>query len=621
MCGISGIYGLDGADFSAQLKRMTDVQAHRGPDASGMYTDDAVALGHNRLSIIDLDERANQPMISDDGNWVIVFNGEVYNYAEIKKLLPDYPFKTDSDTEVVLAAWKTWGEHCVHQFNGMFAFAIWNKANQELFLVRDRLGIKPLYVHVGDQVVFGSEVRTLLASGLVPRKLSRSYLAEYLKYQTVHAPRTLVEGVTLVPPGHYLKLAEGEMEEKQYWSLSERAERFTGDKAKAEQTIREKFVQSVERRLISDVPLGAFLSGGIDSSLITGVVSGELGKKISTFSVTFNEEEFSEAPFARQVAKKFGTDHHEIKLTPEDFLQEIPAALSAMDHPSGDGPNSYVVSKVTREKGITVALSGLGGDELFAGYPFFTRYLQLQDKKWMLSFPRGFRSIAGQALRKLKPGVSSDKIAELLNQGYLDLAHAYPVNRRVMADKDIRSLLGSSTVPADPLALEIDGFFAFGQAGSRLPDLSKVSVTEISTYMQNVLLRDTDQMAMASALEVRVPFLDHQLVEWVLGVPDSIKYPHSPKKLLIDSFAGLLPDEIVNRPKMGFVLPWQNWLKKELLPVAEESLGYLKEVNALNGAALDQLLQRFLNDDPSITWSRIWPLVSLGFWLKNNELE
>jgi asparagine synthase (glutamine-hydrolysing) len=373
---------------------------------------------------------------------------------------------------------------------------------------------------------------------------------------------------------------------------------------------------AVERRLVADVPFGAFLSGGIDSSAVVGMMSRVSSEKVRTFSVTFNEGEFSEAVYANIIAKKFNTDHTEIKLTANDFLTELPFALDAMDHPSGDGPNTYVVSKATRKAGITMALSGLGGDELFCGYDIFKRSYQLEKKFWLNFIPRMFRTIGADIYKAKKKSVSGDKIAELLSKPVINFEYAYPVSRQVLNDRQVQAALKHKDLPFNAV-YKIVRLMGFDENNYRL---TKYSIAEISTYMQNVLLRDTDQMSMASALEVRVPFLDYKLVEYVLGVQDNHKFPHTSKKLLVDSLGELLPPEISNRPKMGFVLPWQQWLKAELKEFCETNLHHLTVLGSIDKDYIESLWNRFMNNDPRITWSRVWHLVVLGHWIHKMEI-
>lgn len=623
MCGISGIYGHPlPSDTAKIVQQMNDSIAHRGPDDAGIYTDDYVALGHRRLAILDLSPAGHQPMFDASGKIAIVYNGEIYNFLEIRSQLTDYTFKTQNDTEVILAAYLKWGVDCLSHFNGMFAFALWDIEKKELFIARDRLGVKPLYYTEKDGVFyFASEVRAILASGKIDRKINREVLAEYFTYQTVHAPATLVKNIYMLMPGHYMLIKNGSVNIKRWWSARENYSNASEGKTYSEvcNDINALLMASVERRLISDVPFGAFLSGGIDSSAIVGMMSKVQKQPVKTFTIIFDEEAFSEAKYARMVADQFKTDHHEFRLTPDDFLKELPIALNALDHPSGDGPNSYIVSRITREAGITMALSGLGGDEFFAGYPVFNRSLQIQDKRWLFNIPSPIRKLAGLAYAGVRSDITADKMVQLLNQEDHTLNSSFPLSRQVGLPQHVRGLLGLKLLPKDAikniLTTELSG------KAEKMPELSKVSIAEMSTYMQNVLLRDADQMSMAVALEVRVPFLDYELVEYVLGVKDVFKKPHFPKKLLVDSLQGLLPDEIVHRKKMGFVFPWEVWLKKELKPLCEKNIQNLSKREFINQEYLLDSWNRFQQGDKRVRWLDMWLCTVLESWMEQNGIE
>jgi asparagine synthase (glutamine-hydrolysing) len=621
MCGINGIYQFGGLNKNPEIvPRMNKALEYRGPDAEGVYLDDNVHLGHRRLSIIDLDGRSNQPFETE--KYVLVFNGEIYNYREIKKQLPDFKFQTDSDTEVVLAAYAKWGEQCLKSFNGMFAFAIWDKEKKELFIARDRLGIKPLYyVLSNEEIIFSSSVKAILSSDLIDRKLNSKSLVDYLRFQTVHAPYTLIEGVFSLMPGQSLKLNEqDEPQFKYYWSLTSDFRENKESLNEVQGKVREKLTKSVERRMVGDVPFGAFLSGGIDSSIIVGLMAENHSKKINTFSVIFKENEFSEQKYARMIATKFKTDHHEIELSVNDFKELIPAALSFMDHPSGDGPNTYVVSKKTKEAGVKMALSGLGGDELFGGYSIFNQISTVQQKTWLKSFPAYARKPFANAYHLLKRDVASSKIREILKLELFDMEYIYQFYRQVLMDDQVSKLLNLDNLPINRSFTIAHDLVGYKTKGWSLPPLARTSVAEISTYMQNVLLRDSDQMSMAHGLEVRVPFLDHDFVEYVLGIRDKFKRPITPKKLLVDSFSEMLPEEIYNRPKMGFVLPYEKWMKTELKSFCEERLQVLMGVSILDDRQIEILWSKFLSGNKRVTWSRIWPLVVLGDWIKSNRI-
>ena len=627
MCGIAGIISstLPSAKAVSSLQQMNKAIAHRGPDADGMWNDEYAYLGHRRLSIIDLSDSGTQPLHSYDNRYVIIYNGELYNYKELRLQLQraiqgttdsPYFFKTQTDTEVILAAYMRWGVDCLQHFNGMFAFAIYDKQKKEVFIARDRMGIKPLYYSYNNNtLIFASEIRAVLQSTLIEKNINQNALVDYLQYQTVHAPHTIVEDIKMLLPGYYLILSANEdLKIQSYWKLEENIAYTSTGKSYEEicKDVRTLFYEAVERRLVADVPFGAFLSGGIDSSAVVGAMSKVSSQQVKTFSVVFDESEFSEAQYARLIAKKFNTEHHEIKLTPQDFLNQLPDALHAMDHPSGDGPNTYIVSKATKNAGITMALSGLGSDELFCGYDVFKRSYSLEKQWWLNFVPRLLRVTGGVALTSFNKNVAAQKLAEILAKPQINFNYAYPLSRQVLMDKQVKQLLQRSDLPMN----EVYRFLRLLDFDDKNHRLSKYSIAEISTYMQNVLLRDTDQMSMASALEVRVPFLDYKLVEYVLGIADKHKYPHTPKKLLTDSLQDLLPPEIINRKKMGFVLPWQVWMKHDLKTFCEQNLANL-EAMGFNSVAVNRLWQLFLKGDPAIGWSRIWHLVVLGNWQKN----
>jgi asparagine synthase (glutamine-hydrolysing) len=623
MCGISGIVSsqISSDKIIPALQRMNKAIAHRGPDAEGTWNDGYAYLGHRRLSIIDLSDAGKQPMHSYNKRYVICYNGELYNYRELRLQLQraiqgtqeqPYFFSTQTDTEVILAAYMRWGKDCLQHFNGMFAFTIYDTQEKTIFIARDRLGIKPLYYSFqNNTLIFASEIRSVLQSNLIDKNISRDALVDYLQYQTVHAPDTMIEGVSMLMPGHFIWLEKNEIQIQSYWQIEKSINYDSAEKSYKEicNDVRNLFFTAVERRLVADVPFGAFLSGGIDSSAVVGAMSQVSSQQVKTFSVVFDESEFSEAQYARMISKKFNTDHHEIKLSPAIFLQQLPEALSAMDHPSGDGLNTYIVSKATRNAGITMALSGLGSDEVFCGYDIFKRSYKLEKQWWLNLVPRLFRAPAGLAMKSLGKSVSAQKKGEIISKALINFTSAYPLSRQVLLDDEVKKLINRNDLPMN----KVYRFLRLLEYDQKNHRLSKYSIAEISTYMQNVLLRDTDQMSMSVALEVRVPFLDYKLVEYVLGVSDKHKYPHTPKKLLTDSLQDLLPPEIINRKKMGFVLPWEHWMRNELKGFCEEKLDSLEELG-LNSVQVKDLWNRFLKADPRIGWSRIWPLVTLSSW-------
>lgn len=604
---------------------MLQAIAHRGPDDEGTFFDNKLALGHRRLSIIDLSKNGHQPMTSADGRYVIIYNGELYNYKNLKLELQRsqaggagsmaYPFQTQSDTEVILAAYIRWGKDCLKYFNGMFAFAIWDKQTKELFIARDRLGIKPLYYYFekGKTFAFASEIKALLKSGIAPKKLNASALHYYLKRQTTPNAHTIIEGVRMLMPGYNVVIKEDleTVSPQSYWSLYN-IKNQPVDKSYADicQDVSHILHDSVEMQLASDAPFGAFLSGGIDSSLIVAMMSKFMSKRPQTFSVNFEESNFDEGPYARQIAKQYNTEHHDIILSLKLFLSKLPEALSALDHPSGDGMNSYVVSEATKNEGIKMVLSGLGGDELFAGYPHFKRLYKLEQLNWVSGFPKPLVTPPAQLYKLVKNNNSSKKLLELLNLDSWKTEKTYPVIRSSMSEQEANSLLNTK-----------DAFFDDYSFDKRFGILSKITIDELLSYLPDTLLRDTDQMSMAHALEVRVPFLDHRLVEYVVGLNDKVKYPTTQKKLLVDATKGLLPENIINRQKMGFTFPWAQWMKGELKTFCEGNMIGLSNRPQFNKDNVQYLWQNFLKDSNKTPWFKIWHLVVLENWLSENGID
>lgn len=616
MCGITGIISFQKNDCNAAIRSMTQAQAHRGPDAEGYYNDGMVFLGHRRLSIIDLSADSNQPLPDVSGRYRLIFNGELYNYREVRSMLSDYPFRTAGDTETVLAAYTRWGTDCLQYLKGMFAMAIWDTVTQELFVVRDRLGVKPLYFFKNEQYfIFASEIRAILASGFVPKKLNETALADYFAYQSFYTPLTLIKDIQQLPAGSYMKIAAGSFEIKQYWDVTRPpAAGDFSDASSVKKQIRSLLLQSVERRLVADVPVAAFLSGGIDSSAVVGLMA-EVANAPQTFTIAYQEKEYDESAYAEIIARKFNTRHHNILLKPSVCLDELHNALAGMDSPSGDGINTYVVSKAIKKEGIKVALSGAGGDELFAGYPIFSQWLSIQQKNWLWKIPGVCRSL----IASLQGGNSSKSLRtrQILKLPQGDIASVYPVLRQVMPDALIHSLTRLNT---GNTSLQ-KTLTANRKALSQLPLLSQVTAAEYFGYTQHTLLKDTDQMSMAVALEVREPYFDHELIEYVLQVPDALKKPTYPKSLLVESLNGLLPDEIVHRKKQGFLMPWPVWMKNELCSFCEEKIQAMAQRNFIHGPQLISYWQQFLKGDETVRWAELWLFIVLENWLVQNGVN
>jgi asparagine synthase (glutamine-hydrolysing) len=612
MCGINGIIHFNNPLPAAKdtLNTMNNALRHRGPNAEGIFVDDVIAIGHRRLSIIDTSENANQPLFSASGNTAIVFNGEIYNYIELREeLQSSYEFKTSSDTEVILAQYESDGENAFQKLAGMFAFILFDIKHQLVYVVRDRFGIKPLYYGELDGVIYvSSEMRALIETNVFSNKLNTNVLAEYVSTQTVHFPNTIIEDIYVLEPGHYLKIDKNQNSKKCYYEIE--TEQSFGTKLEFQNQLKSALSKSVEQHLRSDVSYGAFLSGGIDSSLLVGLMAEISQSPIQTFTISFEEDSFNESQFAQLIAKKWNTQHHEIVLNASDFLTKIPEAIHAMDHPSGDGPNTYVVTEAAKKSGLTVAISGLGGDELFAGYPVFN-YLSQIKKQSLFALPQAFRSLLASGYSLFNSSEISRRKAEILRHGSSNLARCYNTMRTVW---DPKKILQSHTQAPFPEHV-LDAFLNKEQL------ITSVSQSEIYGYMHDVLLRDSDQMSMANAFEIRVPFLDHRVVSCALQTPDEMKFPHSPKQFLTETFTHLLPSEIVNRPKMGFTLPWNIWMRNELKSFCEDGIAVLVETSYFKNEELKNAWQSFKNGNQSKPFTSFWHLVVLGHWIKNNNIQ
>jgi asparagine synthase (glutamine-hydrolysing) len=633
MCGIAGIIGNQGPDIEVRLARMSSALKHRGPDDAGVSLWPASgslpysAFAHRRLSIIDLSEAGHQPMSTPDGRFSIIFNGEIYNYRTLRKELQaeGVQFKSHTDTEVLLQLYARRGAGCLRWLRGMFAFAVRNNETGEVFIARDHLGIKPLYYYqTGNLFIFASELRALLASGIVPRRLSRAGLISYLQNGSVASPDTIIEGIRLLQPGHYMTVKPSgdcalEVREISYtedW-IARETEPAGLDRGAAVEALRDALKESVRVHLMSDVPLGPFLSGGIDSSAIVALMSEVTRERPKTFSVVFAEEKFSEAVHARRVANKFDTEHHEIHLSEQQLFEILPAAIAAEDQPTMDGINTFVVSKAVKEAGITVALSGLGGDELFAGYPTFRRALRLQS---VARFPNSLRQGASSLGERVwNRSVQQKKLWQLLaSDGSAGVACS--VSRQLFSVDEVDSLLSKN---GSLLCASSASLMSRGEDLQGGDTVNAVSICELRGYMANTLLRDTDCMSMAHSLEVRVPFVDAEIVRLVLGLPGAWKLNGGRQKpLLQDALGDLLPSEVMHRPKMGFTLPFEDWMQSRLRDEIEMTFADESQFRSigLQPNAVQGIWRQFLRAPQAIGWSRPWALYVLARWCSQHQV-
>jgi asparagine synthase (glutamine-hydrolysing) len=626
MCGIAGIVSSppwEPQSLRAPLERMLTALRHRGPDDEGLSvltppeaTDSAVLLAHTRLAILDPSPAGHQPMHDAQTGNCIVFNGEIYNFKHLRAELNGEPWHSRSDTEVLLRAYHRWGSSFVERLRGMFAFALWDATRKQLILGRDPFGIKPLYYSIsGDQLVFASELRALLASNLVSGSLCPDGLSSYLSFGSVEEPLTILRDVRSLPAGHLL-VAEVK-DQRLAVSVKQHSEPLDADpcneRPQSAELLREVLLNSVAAHLVSDVPVAAFLSGGIDSSAVVALMSRVADEPPRTFSVVFAEEEFSEGRYARMVAERCDAEHTEIPLSETQLLGMLPEALRAMDQPTMDGINTYVVSGAVRQQGIKVALSGLGGDELFGGYPSFAR---VQRAQWLDHVPLSLRRKATRLTAALAGGSPrAMKAAHLLTE--TDARDVYLLSRRLFDDRTIGHLLLSAN-GSDP-------------SRSKLPALAPgfdpflaVCIYELSHYMRNTLLRDTDCMSMAHSLEVRVPFIDRDVVAAALAVPSEHKINRTrPKTLLLDALGDLLPQEVWARPKMGFTLPFERWMRSSLRPEIDAVLLHSRrwdELGVRSDAPIN-IWRGFLQHPRSTGWSRPWALYVLAKWCDINNVR
>ena len=631
MCGICGWWEqrppAGHARVPPQLSAMLRQMAPRGPDDEGAQefqpqTGGVLHLGARRLAIQDLSAAGHQPMHdSASGNW-LVFNGEIFNFLELRRELEakGRRFHSQGDTEVLLASYCEWGENCLERLRGMFAFALWDAARQALLLARDRLGIKPLYYAASPgRFVFASELRALLASGLVARELDPTGLDSFLKFGAVQEPITMVRGVRLLPAGCLLRWKDSAFQVQRYWDLPAAALPLNGDprvRADKLEALREELDRAVRMRLVSDVPLGVFLSGGLDSSLVAAIAARHCSR-VKTFTVTFAEEQFAEGRKAQKVARLLGTEHHEITVSESDLIAALPAAISAMDQPTVDGINTFFVSRVTKQAGVTVALSGLGGDEQFAGYRSFRLVPRMEWAEDHL--PHWARRAAGLAMQPLLRSSDRGQKMSLWLRGEGAFPHPFYHSRLLLSPTQVARMLR----PERMLEIRFEEFAEDMARQQRLiarhDPVNRVSCLELLVYLRNTLLRDTDSMSMANSLEVRVPLLDHRVTEQALLLPGRWKLDDRQRKPMLVSAAGKsLPPGVLQQPKRGFEFPWNHWLRGELRGSVEAALAEPGPVldAALHWPAVRQIWSEFL--DGRRHWSRVWMFYVLREWTAQN---
>ena len=612
------------------IAAMTDALVHRGPDDSGLHLDvrAGVALGHRRLAIIDLSSAGRQPMSYDAGRYWITYNGEVYNYRELRRELEGqgHTFRTQTDTEVVLAAYAQWGEECLHRFRGMFAFAIYDSAAGDgsesaagagrVFLARDRFGIKPVYYSSRPGAfVFASELKAMLASGLVSRRVDRQAIWDYLSLGSVPQPRTILADVKCLLPGHamYLDLHGAVVCEFEYWDIADAASALAADgrvpdRQAATAELQRQLDEATRFHMVADVPVGAFLSGGIDSSAMVGLMSRHVSRPIKTFTVGFENAspQADELKWAALAAERFGTEHTEVIITDNAIADCYDDIVRSIDQPSLDGANTYLVSRAASTS-VKVALSGLGGDELFAGYSHFRRHLvaarlRRNHRAWAPLW-RASRCLPDRFRHNLMlPALTP------LERHATVRCHAYERDKAALTSTQFRS-----GIDLRPLT-----DFYTRHWRDELDTVTQLSYTELNGYMAHTLLRDVDAMSMAHSLEVRPILLDHVLATFAFMLPAAYKLgPDGSKSILTDALRDLLPTEILERGKRGFELPLLRWLAG---PLRDRALGALASASAAAIFA-PAFLRRARGQvaAPGRRDTRLWPYVILLEWLESNR--
>ena len=624
MCGIAGIASATtlSADMRERATAMRDVMAHRGPDGAGLWSDVSVLLAHRRLSIVDL-AGGHQPLSNEDNTIWVTYNGEIYNHRDVRAELESagHRYRTRSDTETIVHAYEHWGDECVHRFRGMFAFAIWDSRARRLLLVRDRLGVKPLYwTRVGDVLLFASEIKAILASGLVRPVANAAVLPELLATRYTSGVETLFKGISKLLPGHRLVFEDGHVHVEQYWDVpldgADPALEHESDATLVDR-FRNLLQQSVRLRLMADVPLGAFLSGGIDSAVVTALMAREMDRPVKTFSVGFAEREFSELGYARQAARAVGADAHEVVIDDRDFFSALPRLIWHEDEPIAH-PSSvplHFVSKLARQH-VKVVLTGEGSDELLAGYGRYPRTLVnwAAGAAYERVMPDVLRSAVASSVVPRLPGT----LGRLARRSFLAMrrrpADMFLDNFAAIPLRLQRELLDPRVAANDPYAASLRYFDRMNGASGML---DRLLYTDIKTYLVELLMKQ-DQMSMSTSIESRVPFLDHVLVEFAARLPRRFKLRHlTTKWILREAVKGLIPPDILSRPKMGFPVPFAAWMRRGWNSVARDVL--LDRRTRERGLIDTAAVMRLLNDHQtgrSPAGDAIWSLLNLELWYR-----
>jgi asparagine synthase (glutamine-hydrolysing) len=603
MCAIVGMFCNDGSVDRAVLSRMRDAMTHRGPDDAGLFisNDGKVGLGHRRLSIIDLSPNGHQPMSNEDGSVWLVFNGEIYNFRELRQQLQaaGHLFRSDSDSEVIVHAYEQWGDESVKRFRGMFAFVLWDEKRQRLLLARDRLGIKPLFYREDEgSLIFASELKAIRANPALTLQVDPTAIYDFFTYGYVPTPKSIYRGVYKLPPGNLAVYEAGRLTLRQYWDAT-----FGGASAcsesEASDIVRKKLVETVGLHLIADVPVGVMLSGGVDSSAVCSLAASEISGPLHSFSIGFDVAKHSETHFARMVADRYATEHHELTVTHPMATVLRKRVVEMYDEPFADGsaiPTFYVSQLARRD--VKVALSGEGGDELFGGYTWYSDWLRL---RWVDGLPRSLWRALDQSASWLPDGT---KGKWSLNMAALNPIERYAKMMSGLLKEEKRELLAPRFVE------QFDGYDDYWHLRrfwrEDLDPLSRLQYLDIKTYLNDDILTKVDRASMAVSLEARVPLLDHELIETVLALPVAIRNrAHQPKYLFKRLLENLLPQEILQRQKKGFSVPFYEWLKVPAWSDFEPLFDY-----------------RFIHPEAikrdGVHGATLWPFVVMGQWLTDH---
>jgi len=617
MCGICGFNWND----EKLIQRMVQKIHHRGPDANGVKTFPTFSLGNARLSILDLSARGNQPMSSRDGKLWIVYNGEVYSFPEIKKELQarGYKFNSNTDTEVVLKSYEEYGPECLKKFNGMFAFAIWDEEKKELFLARDRIGIKPLYYYFKDGIlIFGSEIKSILEADCVKKEVNLQSMYYYLGYEFVPAPDTMFKNIYKLRQGHYAIFRNGNLQIQKYWDLKFKPE--ITDEEEAADRIFAALEKSVQRRLISDVPLGVFLSGGLDSSTVVGFVSRLYPKKVQTFSIGYKDKTFSELPYAKMVSDFFNTEHNVLMIDPVS-PEDIEKSLYHLDEPMTDLSTIpfYLICRKAREK-VTVCLSGEGGDEMFLGYD---RLKAARINRYYNIFPSFFRKkVISPLILKLPDQPQKKGVINILKrfiEGTLYPEEVGAMRWQYFLNPKIEQNIFNESSRSNISFTPFDPIYYFSRTCNSTLPIDRDIYVDIKLTMADSVLMKVDKMSMATSLEVRVPFLDHEVAELCASIPANLKLKKLTTKYILRKTLkkyNFLPESIINRGKQGYSLPVKNWLREEL---KDYMIDLLKNSPIIKESFDSSYLSELIKEHLQLKHNHnhiLWALINLSLWYK-----